>query len=191
MRHLTLATLLTGGLLTGPLAAPAAAVGVEELFSLKANGLSDDVLVALIESDGSVFQLLPEDVVMLYRRGLSERVILAMIRTSRRPHQPLADTVVAPTPMQQTVVQPVQVINSSPVDVYVPVAVPVSVFVPVNPHRPERLERPSSTYWGFGGQLRPDAWGQTRQREPEKDRREPEQDRKSDLRDSTTPARRR
>jgi hypothetical protein len=93
--------------------------------------------------------------------------------------------------VQQTVVQPVHVINSSPVDVYVPVAVPVNVYVPVNPHRPEKPERPSTTYWGFGGQLRPDAWGQSRSREPEKDRREPDRDRTSDDREPPAPARRR
>ena len=195
MRHLTLATLLVGGLLTGPLVTSATAVTVEELFSLKANGLSDDILVALIESDGSIFQLLAEDVVMLSRRGLSEKVILTMIGTSRRVPQRPADTVLTPMPMQQTVVQPVQFINSSPVEVYAPVAVPVSVFVPVNPHRvnphgPERLVRPLNTYWGFGGQLRPDAW-QPFSRELAKDRREPDRDRKPDNRDPSPPARRR
>jgi hypothetical protein len=158
MRHLTLAILLAGGLLAGPLVTPSAAVSVEDLFSLKANGLSDDILVALIETDGSVFQLLPEDVVALYRRGLSEKVILAMIGTSRRVPQPQTGTALTPTPLQQTVVQPVQVINSSPVDVYVPVAVPVNVFVPVNPHKPERPEKPANSYWGFGGELRPGSW---------------------------------
>lgn len=190
MRQLTLATLLVGGLLAGPLLTPASAVTVEELFSLKANGLSDDILVALIESDGSVFELLPEDVVTLYRRGLSERVILAMIGTSRRVHQTQAEAeTVTPIRTQETVIQPVQVMNhSSPVEVYVP----VNVYVPVESRRPDRPHQPerSTTYWGFGGQLRPDAWGQPRQREPEKNR-EPDRGRKDDDRNPTPPARRR
>ncbi len=177
MRHLTIATLLASGLLTGPFVAPATAVTVDELFSLKANGLSDDILVALIESDGSVFRLLPEDVVTLYRRGLSERVILAMIGTSRGRPQPAE--IVIPAPAQQTIVQPVQVVNSAPVEVYVPVEVPVSVFVPVvNPPEPDRRDKP--VYWGFGGQLRPDAW-----------RPAPDTDRKPDTPAPAPPTRRR
>ena len=194
MRQLTLATLLAGGLLAGPLLTPASAVTVEELFSLKANGLSDDILMALIESDGSVFELLPEDVVTLYRRGLSERVILTMIGTSRRVHQSQAEAeTVTPIRTQETVVQPVQVMNhSSPVEVYVPVAVPVNVYVPVESRRPDRSHQPdrSTTFWGFGGQLRPDAWAQPRQREPEKNR-EPDRGRKDDDRNPAPPARRR
>ena len=188
MRQLALATLLVVGPLTGPLVTPASAVTVEELFSLKANGLSDDILVALIQSDGSVFELLPEDVVMLYRRGLSETVILAMIGTSRRAHEAPAETV-TPIRAQETIVQPVQVMNhSSPVEVYVP----VNVYVPVDSRRPDRSHQPdrSTTYWGFGGQLRPDAWGQPRQRESEKNR-EPDRDRKGDDRTPPPPARRR
>jgi hypothetical protein len=174
MRHLALATLLAAGLMTGPLSRPAAAVTLEELFSLKANGLSDDILVALIETDGSMFQLLPEDVVELYRRGLSERVILAMIATARRQSPPQAQPspgeIPVPAPVAQTLIQPVQVVNSAPVEVYVPVAVPVSVYVPVGRNRSHDSDKPqgSSTYWGFGGQLRPDAWGQPRRQEPQK-----------------------
>jgi hypothetical protein len=194
MRHLTLSILLAGGLLTGPLVTPASAVTVEELFSLKSNGLSDEILVALIESDGSVFQLLAEDVVVLARRGLSEKVLLAMIATSRRVPQRQSDPVVTATPTQQTVIQPVQFINASPVDVYAPVAVPVSVFVPVNtqrvhPYGLERLVSPSNTYWGFGGQLRPGSWEPLR--EVVKDRRAPDRDRQPDNRDPSPPARRR
>ena len=166
MRHLTLTTFLVWGLLTGPFVTPARAVSVEELFGLKANGLSDDILVALIESDGSIFQLTPDDVVALFRRGLSEKVILAMIATSRRgPQQPVpTETTASPTPMQQTVIHPFQLVNSSPVEVYSPVAVavPVSVYAPFYPSRldnhREILTAPARAYWGFGGELRPGSW---------------------------------
>ena len=187
MRHLILASFLVCSLVTGPLASRASAVTVEELFNLKINGLSDEILVALLQSDGSVFQLLPEDVLMLYRRGLSEKVILAMIATSRRAPQVPTETVVAPVPMQQTVIHPVQLINSSPVEVNVPVAVPVSVFVPVNPRRIDRFDQPAHRpYWGFGGELRPDAWGQRDHRDGRVD-----SDRKPDYREPSPPAQRR
>ena len=181
MRQLMLAMLLAASLITGPLAPPAAAVTVEELFNLKANGLSDDILVALIESDGSVFRLLPEDVLALSRRGLSERVILAMIATSRRSVQVTLDPVVPivpPAPVPQTVIQPVQITNSPSVEVYVPVAVPVAVVVPNRRHEPDRVEKP--VYWGFGRQLRPDAW-----------RPATDPDRKTEHKADTPPARRR
>ena len=201
MRKPTLAILLAGGLVAGPLVTPASAVTVEELFSLKANGLSDDILVALIETDGSVFRLAPDDVVILYRRGLSERVILAMIATARR-EAPI-ETDIQPVPIVQvppTIVQPVQVVHASPtVEVEVPVAVPVAVpvYVPVDrhPRKPDTdNRRDSQVYWGYGGHLRPDAWGQPRQREPE---RPPARgsdkgdDKKDDKRGSDPPARRR
>jgi hypothetical protein len=198
MRHLTLASLLACGLFAGPLAPPAGAVTVEELFSLKANGLSDDILVALIESDGSVFQLLPDDVVMLFRRGLSEKVILAMIGTMRRVIQPpQQEMTVTPTPMQQTVIQPFQLVNSSPVEVYVPVDVPVTVYTPViplNTHRLDRfdrLDRATPVYWGFGGELRPGSWTPSVQRAPVRDTPSPDRDRRPVDRDTPPPARRR
>jgi hypothetical protein len=198
MRHLTLASLLACGLFAGPLVPPAGAVTVEELFSLKANGLSDDILVALIESDGSVFQLLPDDVVMLFRRGLSEKVILAMIATARRvPPPPQQEMMISPAPMQQTVIHPFQLVNSSPVEVYVPVDVPVTVYTPVIPlnvHRPDRfdrLDRVTPVYWGFGGELRPGSWTPPVQRTPVRDTPPPDRDRRPVDRDTPPPTRRR
>ena len=195
MRRLIFASLLTCGLLGGPLLRSAGAVTVEELFALKANGLSDEILVALIENDGSVFQLLPDDVVMLYRRGLSEKVILAMIATARRAPAPSPEIAVTPTPMQQTVIHPFQLVNNSPVEVYVPVAVPVTtVYAPVTPHRfdrPDRFDRVPTVYWGFGGQLRPDAWRPVVERDPANDRRAPDGDRRPVVRDPAPPSRRR
>jgi hypothetical protein len=81
-------------------------------------------------------------------------------------------------------------VNSSPsVEVYVPVAVPVAVVVPNRHHQPGHVEKP--VYWGFGGQLRPDAWGQPPQRQREPDRRGSDNDRKSNDRDPSPTVRRR
>ena len=160
--------LLAAWLFAGPLLAPAGAVSVEELFHLKANGLSDDILVALIESDGSVFHLTPDEVLALHRKGLGEKVILAMLGTARRarpePVQPpsperiverVVEVPVATSvpPFEQSIVQRVEVSRSEPVYVQVPVAIPVAVAVPV------RREKPTKpVYWGFGGTLRPGSW---------------------------------
>jgi hypothetical protein len=174
MRHITCSALLTTWLMAVPLAGDAAAVSVDDLLNLKANGLSDDILVALIETDGSVFRLTPEDVVTLHRRGLGERVILAMIRSNRGTPETPAPTVFAPAPIQQTIVQHVAVNEApQPVVVEVPVAVPVPIAVPVVAPRPA-----APVYWGFGGTLRPDSWRPAL----EKDTRSPSPD---------TPARRR
>jgi hypothetical protein len=168
MRHLPLAPFLAGWMFLVPFATSAAAVSVEELFNLRANGLSDEILVALIEADGSVFRLSPEDVLILHKRGLGEKVILAMLASARRDGTgrdglpsdagafPAAAGLVPvhQVPIHQVIVQQVQ-IPASPeqVIVHVPVAVPVPIAVPVEPVRPEK-----PVYWGFGGRLRPDAW---------------------------------
>ncbi len=164
-RHLPV-TLIAAWLAIGPFVPPAAAVSVDELVNLKANGLTDDVLVALIETDGSVFQLTSADVLALHRRGLSEKVILAMLATARRAAavqqssepstgvvQPVPAPPPLPAPIQQTVVQNVAVLPPDPVYIQVPVAFPV--FVPVHV-RPEKPVKP--VYWGFGGERRPNSW---------------------------------
>jgi hypothetical protein len=174
MRQLTVISLV-GWLLTGPLVRPAAAVSIEDLFNLKANGLSDDVLVALIETDGSVFRLSADDIITLRRRGLSERVILAMIASGRvQPAPVVAPETEAPKGIGAEPVADVPQIEEVPVVPAIPetvveapalestVIVAVPVFVPVLVHksRPERL--PPPVYWGFGGQRRPDTWEPTR-----------------------------
>jgi hypothetical protein len=180
MRHSLHASVLAGFLLTVPLSAPAWAVSVEELFNLKANGLSDDVLVALIESDGSVFRLTPEDVLTLHKRGLAEKVILAMIASakgaSRAPAagsdvnapRPPADAT-APAVIHQSIIQHVEApAVGSRVVVEVPVAVPVPIAIPVPVHRrPVEPHMSKPVYWGFGGQPRPGTWQPVRDREPE------------------------
>jgi len=71
-------------ILAGPLQGQASAVTIKELLEYKAK-LSDDILIALIESDGSVFRLTISDVAALRDQGLSERVILAMLKTAIKP----------------------------------------------------------------------------------------------------------
>ena len=182
MRHFPrfLGVILATGLVFGPGVRPASATSIEDLIKLKANKttpVSDDVLVALIESDGSVFHLTADDIPALRQKGLSERVIIAMLLTAKnaRPadvvEPPAADvnqtgqadylyrepgTPLAPQPpvvvnvtqqVTQTVESPRRETRTAYVPVYVPVAVPVV-----------RQPPPAPVYWGYGGQLRPDAW---------------------------------
>jgi hypothetical protein len=167
----------------GPFSTPASAVSVDELFNLRANGLSDDILVALIEADGSVFELSADDVLMLHKKGMGEKVILAMLATARRAHQaaehqatfeaaeaavPITVQTTPPSaPIQQSVVQHVEVLREEPVYVQVPVAFPVAVPVPVRHEKPVK-----PVYWGFGGTLRPDSWRPA----PDRDVKPPDRD---------------
>jgi len=94
--RLALRVLLALVIVAGPLAGRASAVTIKELLDYKGR-LSDDVLIALIESDGSVFHLSISDVASLRDKGLSDRVIIAMLKTAHRNGPPPA-TAPAPTP---------------------------------------------------------------------------------------------
>lgn len=141
-------------LVSGVPARIALAVSVDDLVNLKANGLSDSVLVDLIETDGSIFQLSAEDVIALHRRGLSDSVLRAMIRTGRQT--PGAEVAAA---REVAVPAAANVVVSVPVNVEVPVYVPVVVPVVTRPAAP--VKAPEPVYWGFGGKLRPDTWQPT------------------------------
>jgi hypothetical protein len=166
---------------------PVQAITVQELIDYHGR-LSDDILVALIESDGSVFHLTAADVVALLDRGLSEKVVTAMLRTATlaRAAAPTAtgprDAIVTPAPIETPDAEPVQEFQetqetarstTAPVVVNVTqkveqkvepevrtVAVPVAVPVYVAvPSRPAVTRAaPAPVYWGFGGQRRPDTW---------------------------------
>jgi hypothetical protein len=164
-------------IVVGAAAGSAQAVTVKELLDYKGR-LSDDVLIALIESDGSVFHLTAADVMSLVDQGLSERVVTAMLRTATavRTAPPLLspprDVVAAPARVVQDVPPP-ETSTPAPVvvnvnqtvtqqvherevrTVAVPVAVPVYVPIATGP---ARQKAPAPVYWGFGGQRRPDTW---------------------------------
>ena len=67
------------------LAVPAEAVTLHEIIALSKAGLGDDVLLALIEVDGGVFSVDPDSLTRLKQAGVSERVIVALIRSGREP----------------------------------------------------------------------------------------------------------
>jgi hypothetical protein len=186
----------------------ASALTVHDVVELTRAGLGEDIILALIEVDPSVFPIDTATLKMLKDAGVSQRVIVAMVR-SARTQPPVAAEAVAGNPVQPVVEESrapepqVIVIDHHDTAVQqVPVAVPVYVPVPVKPnHRSfandhvrnvpdpydasRRLEvrqgvhsdtvdvgRTRSSqpvYWGFGGQLRPDAWQPAgAKKEPEK-----------------------
>jgi hypothetical protein len=61
----------------------AAAITIDQVVALAKAGVTDTVILALIDRDRTVFAIEPEQIVTLQRGGLSERVILAMLKSGR------------------------------------------------------------------------------------------------------------
>jgi hypothetical protein len=180
MRRALIALVAVLGLAAGR----AEALTVRDVIELSKAGLGDSVLLALIEVDGSVFSTDTATLKKLKDGGVSEAVIVALIRSGRT--QPAADPgpVVesdpppAPREPQVVVIDHRDAQPSAPV-VY-PVAVPVYVPYPVQTRRrddtvttviptdqglvrarvdvPPNCVRAAPVYWGFGGKLRPGSW---------------------------------
>ena len=186
----TLPFLLAMAVLLSPgVAAADESVTVNDLVKLSAAGLGDDILIALIESHDTVFKLSADDVLALRERGLSQKVILAMLQTALRPKSrpaepapavaapvpvpPAPEVEVVPPPQEppppvvvnvtQQVEQRVEQPRETERYTRLPVAYPIAVPVYIAPARPQ--PKPEPVYWGFGGQRRPDTW-----RDPKKDK---------------------
>ncbi len=160
----------------------AEALTLRDIVELSRAGLSDDVLVALIDVHKGVFSLDMETLKSLKADGVTDRVLVAIINSGRTP-PPAPLPVVEesePAPASPVVViehyhtaPPPQVIIQQ-VPVYVPVPVqrtssrrvyvdraptPPSPFYTGQVSEPAPREAAAPVYWGFGGTLRPDAWG--------------------------------
>lgn len=172
MRHLLRLSIATLFALTVSAGSASAATTAAQLIELSRAGLSDDILVALIQTDGSIFQLTAAEILALHKAGLSDKVILAMAETAKKI-QPAptpqaasdaAESRPAPPPVvnvTQHVTQTVEQPRQRPDYPYY--SVPVYLPTPVAP----RVEPP--VYWGFGGQRRPDSWDDKKPADPKKD----------------------
>jgi hypothetical protein len=69
--------------LCGLIPSAASAVTLDQIMALKTAGVTDAVVLALIDRDHSVFSIEPEQIVSLQRSGLSEAVILALLKSGR------------------------------------------------------------------------------------------------------------
>lgn len=159
-------TALAAALVIG-LAAPASAASVDDLLNLRANGLSEDLLVALVQTDGSSFDLSPDDVLALHQKGLGDRLIGAMLKTApRRPDGPRARHDARPSTSIPDG-RPVAVGSASAIAVAAaPVVVAVSSNAADAPAAVVAVPTvvviapavPAAPYWGFGGRPRPGSW---------------------------------
>jgi hypothetical protein len=106
---------------------PASAVSVQQIVALSNSGVSDEVILALIERDKTIFTIDPDELVALKRQGVSQTVVLAMLRSGRS--QPAA-----PTEADAVATPSVAVVRS----------VPDTVIVGHGP------DRPNTSHWdGF------------------------------------------
>ena len=166
----------------------AEAVTIRDVIELTRAGLSDQVLLALIEVDRGVFAIDTATVKQLKDAGVSEAVIVALIRSGRTPRAPEPTAEPARTTYEPPARPELEVIviDHHDAPAQPPVAVPYPVAVPVYLTAPGRhLSRQNTVtttlqtdiglvkarlpvpancvkaepvYWGFGGKLRPDSW---------------------------------
>jgi hypothetical protein len=148
--------------LLGCVPATASAVTIDEVVALSKSAVSEQVIVAIIERDQTLFTLSPALIMKLQRDGLSDRILLALIKSGRPneaslPASPVAPPAapVSPPPAVAIVGHSPQLPNTLEPDVFaadatealppVPVPPPVFVGVPVivpvpqlNPHAGRR-----------------------------------------------------
>src|SRR5262249_36240812 len=62
---------------------PAAAVTVDQIVALSKAGVSEAVILALLDRDGNVLTIEPAQLVTLKREGLSDTLIMAMLKNGR------------------------------------------------------------------------------------------------------------
>ena len=80
LRHTFAAALVVAGLCA---ATPALAITLDQVVNLAKSGVTDAVILALIDRDKTIFAIEPEQLVKLKREGLSEAVILALLKSGR------------------------------------------------------------------------------------------------------------
>jgi len=120
------------------------AVTLDEVVALSKSGMSEQVILALIERDQTLYTMTPAQLMKLQREGLSDTILLALIKSGRPNEAPVP---ASPAPSALPAAEPrspeVVVVGRSPelpnaqgADVttsrdYPPVPVPVPIFVGV------------------------------------------------------------
>jgi hypothetical protein len=132
-RSVVIALLL---LLAGFVPSTASAVTMQDIITLSKAGVSDTVLLALIDRDKSVFAIEANELVALKGAGVSEAVVIAMLKSGREPEPPMpaAPTVVDGFPILVIVGHgPDRPNTSRQPDGFTASAVPVIPYVAFSP----------------------------------------------------------
>jgi hypothetical protein len=119
----------------------ASAVTIDEIVALSKSGVSEQVILAVIDRDQTLFTLSPALIMKLQRDGLSDKILLALIK-SGHPNAPLASAsspglppAAMPPPAAVTVVghdpEPPNTAAADFTATSPPMAVPAPIFVPV------------------------------------------------------------
>lgn len=179
--------LLLVGTMVATLSGTAEALTIRDIIELTRAGIGEDVLLALIEVDRGVYAIDTPTLKQLKAAGVSDRVLVALVRSGRErveSPEPLPVIEDPDPPAPQVVViehhDPVERVREVPVAVAVPVYIPVatrrrhrptdgihdaSSFLPFQSGpsvgRPVTPHKAEPVYWGWGGKLRPDAWQPT------------------------------
>ncbi len=138
--------------------ASAGAVTIRDIIELTKAGLPDEVLTAVIDADRTVFTLDTEQILELKRAGVSEAVLLKMLRT-RREFEPPASAAQPVAAAAPAAMPGVVIIGAAPPPP-VTVVVPQYYFVPVAiwGHRPRRVPNApflAPEHRGFGRFINP------------------------------------
>jgi hypothetical protein len=118
----------------------AEAVTIRDVIELSKAGLSEVILLALIEVDRGVFTIDTPTLKQLKEAGVTDAVIVALIRSGRTAPPVQPEPVVAPEPEPR--LKP-EVIVVAPTAAPAPIAVPYPVAVPVYLTAPSYLTGPS------------------------------------------------
>jgi hypothetical protein len=118
LRRAAVATVAAAALAVSPV--PAHAVSTADIVQLAQAGLSDEVLIALIQTDNTVYPLDAPRILELREAGVSEAVIVAMLRNGRRPPDRAASVDDGWTPAYEPPLEPTGVMY----DGYPPAQVP-------------------------------------------------------------------
>lgn len=73
----------------------ASAVTLDQVIALAHAGVTDTVILALIDRDKTIFAIEPEQIVALQRDGVSEAVVLAMLKSGREEGEQAARAISA------------------------------------------------------------------------------------------------
>jgi hypothetical protein len=135
MRRLIVTALML--LVVAGWATSAQAVTIRDIIELTRAGLGDEVLLALIEVDGRVFTIDTDTLTRLKKAGVSEKVIVALVRSGRTIPQDVPTAPVSATESElgsstgRSSMPDVVYVQQPPTTIVHEVAVPVPVYVTV------------------------------------------------------------